>query len=146
MADRFDQLVIKASEGDAAAQCDLADIYYDIFDEHFDPEIAAKWYLKSAEQGNAEAQFCIARMLSWGDGIEQNIDECLKWYKLAIKQGHTDAMCDLASMYLYDPEVRKSKKKAIKLLQDAADLDNPNAQYYLGMMYLDGEDIEQDLG
>ena len=45
MADKFDQLVILASEGDAAAQCDLADIYYDIFDEHFDPEVAAKWYL-----------------------------------------------------------------------------------------------------
>ena len=143
MADKFDQLVIKASDGDAEAQYELANIYYDVFDKHFSPELAAKWYLKSAEQGNADAQFCIARLYSWGDGIEASTEEALKWYKAAVKQGHSDAMCDLAGMYLYDPDVRKSKKQAIKLYEDAAGMGNSNAQYFLGLVYLDGEYVDQ---
>ena len=45
------------------------------------------WYLKSAEQGQAAAQYNFGMIYRFGQGVEQSDDEVLKWYRLAEAQG-----------------------------------------------------------
>ena len=48
---------------------------------------AAKWYLKAAEQGNADAQQRLGDMYEEGQGVEQNDEEAWKWHQKASEQG-----------------------------------------------------------
>ena len=49
---------------------------------------AAKWFLKAAEQGNAEAQLNIGLMYDNGEGVQQDKMEAAKWYRKAAEQIH----------------------------------------------------------
>ncbi|MEO5334186.1 MAG: sel1 repeat family protein [Magnetococcus sp. YQC-5] len=60
---------------------------------------AMHWFLKSSEQGNADAQNKIGGMYDQGQGVQQNYKEALYWYQKAAKQGHTIAQHNLGLMY-----------------------------------------------
>ena len=49
---------------------------------------AAKWYSKSAEQGNAGAQNNLGKCYYNGIGVVKNRTEAVKWLKLAAAQGN----------------------------------------------------------
>ena len=59
---------------------------------------AMEWYLKAAEQGNAEAQYELGVMYYNGRGAEQDYEEAFKWYLKAAEQGHARAQLNLALM------------------------------------------------
>ncbi len=48
-------------------------------------------FKKSAAQGNAEAQFYLAKMYLDGDGVDKDESEALKWFRKAAEQGHAGA-------------------------------------------------------
>ena len=50
-------------------------------------EEAVKWYRKSAEQGDADAQNNLGALYSKGEGTEQNFIEALKWFIISTKNG-----------------------------------------------------------
>ena len=52
---------------------------------------AVKWFRKSAEKGDAEAQYMLGRC--YDDGIGVNIDhvEAVEWYRKSAEQDHADA-------------------------------------------------------
>lgn len=52
---------------------------------------AFKWYTKAAEQGYAEAQFCLAECYITGIGTERNWERAIDWYRKAAEQGHAEA-------------------------------------------------------
>ena len=56
---------------------------------------AAKWYRKSADQGNAVAQRILGLMYSTGKGVPRNATEAVKWYRKAAKQGNAGAQKEL---------------------------------------------------
>lgn len=61
-----------AERGDAQAQFDLGDMYYDVFLRTMDDDPfpkAAKWYRKAAEQGHTEAQYKIGLIYYYGEGV-----------------------------------------------------------------------------
>ena len=51
---------------------------------------------KSAEMGNAEAQYNLGYVLENGFGTEQNKEEAMKWYKLSAEKGFEEAIKALA--------------------------------------------------
>ena len=53
---RFEQSLAKAENGDAMAQCTLAELYQVGLGVATNHEEAFKWYRKSADQGDAVAQ------------------------------------------------------------------------------------------
>ena len=55
-------------------------------------EMAVFWFKKSAEQGNAFAQYLLGSCLENGQGIAQDLDEAVLWYEKAAAQGHEGAM------------------------------------------------------
>ena len=48
-------------------------------------------FLAAAEAGHIEAQSYVGRMLSWGEGIEQNYCEAVKWMSSAAEGGDAEA-------------------------------------------------------
>ena len=46
---------------------------------------AAKWYLKSAEQGHSTAQLNLGKCYLEGKGIEKNENTALKWLKKSCR-------------------------------------------------------------
>ena len=54
--------------------------------------MAVFWFRKSAELGNAFAQYMMGNCLEKGEGIPQDLDEAMLWYEKAAAQGHEGAM------------------------------------------------------
>ncbi|CAK0744461.1 conserved hypothetical protein [Gammaproteobacteria bacterium] len=52
---------------------------------------AVSWYLKAAEQGDADAQFNLGIMYAEGRGVAQDIREAALWLRKAAEQGDEDA-------------------------------------------------------
>ncbi|WP_221898635.1 tetratricopeptide repeat protein [Bathymodiolus japonicus methanotrophic gill symbiont] len=52
---------------------------------------AFRWYRKSAEQGNAGAQYYLGKMYRNGQGGVWDDKEAVKWFRKAAEQGHAGA-------------------------------------------------------
>lgn len=70
---------------------------------------AARWYRKTAEQGDAKAQWCLGRCYESGDGVIQDKDEAVKWYRKAAEQGHGPAMECLEGLKKNDSQIGASQ-------------------------------------
>ena len=68
--------------------------------------------VQAAEQGNAQAQYNLGRMLDMGDGVPQNYAEAVKWYRLAAEQGYVEAQGNLSVMLLKGNGVTSNPKQA----------------------------------
>ena len=68
---------------------------------------ALRWFLKSAEKGNAVAQFNIGVMLYKGEGTPRDYMGALKWFRRAAELGHASAQANLGVMYLEGQGVDK---------------------------------------
>ena len=85
----------KAEAGDAAAQNDLGELFYDAkdFKESF------TWYHKAAKQGHAKAQHMLGLMYNHSIGVPFDVKESFKWYHKAAEQGNAEAQWYLGLMY-----------------------------------------------
>jgi len=79
-----------AEKGIMEAQLYLAEMYFIGYDTQ-DYEKAFEWYTKSAEQGNADAQYQLGVMYQKGLGVKTDMDEALRWYRKSMAQGHASA-------------------------------------------------------
>jgi TPR repeat protein len=61
----FSILLAKAKTGDENAENELADAYLTGNGTHGDTAKAVEWYMKSANQGNHEAEFNIGLATKW---------------------------------------------------------------------------------
>lgn len=87
-----------AERGDAMAQVD-----WGLWRYYLDNEAeAVEWYRKSAMQGNAKGQCCLATAYEEGYGVGKDIDEALRWYRLAAENGDYIAESKLESQYKID--------------------------------------------
>lgn len=133
----------KALAGDALAQnvtglaykygrADPHDIGYGVSQDH---AASIKWFRMAAEQGEADAQFNLARIYGKAEGMykraraaPQNDAEAFKWYRRSAEQGHTLAQVNLAEMYAEGGlNVPRDPVQAYKWLSIAAASGNPTA-------------------
>ena len=89
--DRIKRYRIAAERGDADAQNNLGDCYYNGDGVPQDYAEAVKWYRKAAEQGNADAQLLMGVCYYEGNGVPLNYEEAVKWVSKAAEQGHPSA-------------------------------------------------------
>jgi uncharacterized protein len=73
---------------------------------------AARWYLKSAEQGKSWDQFNLGVMYDNGQGIERDHVEAAKWYRKAADQGFEEAQFHLGLKYESGQGVEKDYVQA----------------------------------
>ena len=60
---------------------------------------AMYWYTKAAEQGLAEAQFNLAAMYNFGEGIQKDMEKSVHWLTKAAEQGLAKAQNNLGCSY-----------------------------------------------
>lgn len=137
-------LTQKAKAGDAKAQNDLGDAYYDGKGVTKNFTEAVKWYTKAAEQGNAEAQKNLGYCYNYGEGVAKNLTEAVKWYTKAAEQGNAKAQRNLGNCYYNGEGVAKDFTEAVKWYKKAAEQGNADAQNNLGECYYNGEGLAKD--
>ncbi|MDR2673526.1 MAG: sel1 repeat family protein, partial [Opitutaceae bacterium] len=117
-------LILKAGQGDAAAQYELGVLYYNGQGVMRNFDVAAKWYRKAAEQGHAIAQYNLGRMYeagwSWVAFLntyryqDKDYTEAAKWYRMAAEQGLASAQNNLGLLYEKGKGVGKDNAEAVK--------------------------------
>jgi len=67
---------------------------------------------KSAEQGDAEAQFFLGYMYDYGEGTLTDKKQAFYWYQKSAEQGHAKAQFNLGLMYDLGEGTLTDKKQA----------------------------------
>jgi TPR repeat protein len=97
-----------------------------------------------AEEGIADAQFCIGRLYASGFGVAMNDDLALQWYGRAAEQGHSEAQFRLAVMHANGWGVVMNDEAAASYYQSAAEGGYVQAQNTLAELYENGRGVEQN--
>lgn len=135
--EKFKDLFARANAGEAKAQTELGVMYYTgeavskslsgrVLDN--DPELAAGWFYRAAEQGFADAQFNLGLMYINGEGVEQDIAQAVELFRKAAEQGNIDAQNNLGAMYYTGEGVERNTNKAIEWFEKAAALGSDDAR------------------
>lgn len=121
----------QASEGDAGAQYDLANMYYTGNGMEKNYNEAAGWYRKAADHGVVPAQVALGTMYSNGEGVDQDYNQAVKYWREAADHGNSDAELHLGNAYHEGKGVPKDDTEAVKWWGLAADRGNSAAQKLL---------------
>jgi hypothetical protein len=120
---------------------------------------AVKWFQKSAQQGNVNAQNNLGVMYFKGRGIPQDYVKALLFFNVAAETGNQNAKIKktLVSQRMTPAQIRKAKDLTTKWLQNQfcwdsdiayckkkADQGDSDVQYDLGLMYGKGQRVPQD--
>ena len=81
-----------AEQGDAKAQYNLGQMYYEGQGVPQDHKEAVKWYRLSAEQGDASAQFHLGTFYEQGQGVPQDYVSAHMWWNIAGSNGFKSAV------------------------------------------------------
>jgi TPR repeat protein len=152
----FESIMSKAKNGDANAQCAIAEDYFfgkilgvtnaagELVAWTKDEKEAVKWYKKAAEQDCAEAQYGLGVCYRDGAGVEKNQAEAVNLFRKAAMKGFASAEVNLGLCYADGNGVSKDLLEALKWWRKAADQGEATAQYNLGLSYDNGLGITQD--
>ena len=111
-------------------------------DENY--EKAAEWYLRSAEQGNANAQYRLGLLYYDGRGVKQDYEEAARWLTEAAKQNHAEAQYYLGMFAENGYGMEQDEQRAAEWYIQSAEQGNIDAQYRLGLLYYSGRGVEQN--
>lgn len=98
-----------------------------------------------AEEGIADAQFCVGRLYANGFGVAMNDDLALQWYGRAAEQGHSEAQFSLGVMHANGWGVTMNAEEAVNWYLLAAEQGYVEAQTNLARSYQKGRGVEQNL-
>lgn len=133
-----------ASAGEARAQMILG--LHDLGDGNGgNPEEAAKWLERAAEQGEPIAQYRMATMYAAGRGVKADDARAFHWYEAAAQAGNRKAMSNLAVSYAQGKGVAKNPQEAVHWFSNAAELGLVDAQFDLAILYERGLGVPQSL-
>jgi hypothetical protein len=109
-----------AKQGSAAAQFELAVLYYSGEGVQQNYRKSAKWFRKAAEQGDVRAQKSLAVMYGKGRGVNQSHERAYIWASVATKYGDNDALyiSKFASKNLSAKVLKSAEKRAEELFED----------------------------
>lgn len=128
-------LTMKAEQGDAVAQYNLAEKYYNGVGISLNYEKAVYWYKKAAGQGNLDAEYSLGFCYKNGKGVFKNFRRAVKLLKHAAEQGHANAQDCLAHCYSDGEGVFKDVRLAMYWWEKAAEQGHAEAQSCLGISY-----------
>lgn len=103
-------------------------------------DLAAKWLLAAAEQGDEAAQYSYSQYLS---GTKADTEgEALRWLQAAAGQGYAPALYQLSIQLLQASP--PDTEAAVRALQSAAEQGDDNAQTDLGYYFMSGLHVGRD--
>jgi TPR repeat protein len=86
-----------------------------------------------AEQGDAKAQFFMAKLYAKGDGVPKDFFKAVEYYRRSALQGYAKAQNNLAAFYARGWGVTQDFSEALKWFGKAAEQGDPAAEYSLGL-------------
>ena len=110
-----------------------------------DYEAAFVQWRALARQGDARAQYSLARMYADGIGMAEDDDAALYWLRAAARQGSVEAQSELALMFSLGRGVRQDHALAAYWYGRLAEEGHATAQFLLAGMYEDGTGVERDV-
>ncbi len=106
---------------------------------------AIKWYRKSSEQGNADAQFNLGWCYKNGYGVPKDLVQAVELYRRSAEQGNAAAQNNLGICYENGDVVPKDLVQAVELYRKSAEQGNAAAQNNLGVCYEYGAGVPENL-
>jgi TPR repeat protein len=98
-----------------------------------------------AAKGDAQAQFDVGLMYSYGKGVKQDYAEAAKWHRPAATQGHPAAQAVLGNMYSTGSGVKQDYAEALKWYRLSAAQGYAEGESMLGVLYATARRGPQDL-
>jgi len=129
--------------GDMSAQIMLGALYNKGGAVARDDKMAAAWFEKAANQGNAEAQYQLGNLYE-NSQLTKDYKTAADWYHKAAQQGSAKAQARLGVFYSGGMGVNKNANEALLWSGKAALQGNMEAEFLLGLMYMLGEVIPQN--
>lgn len=101
--------------------------------------------LREAQEGDAEAQVRIARILLFG-GVQagDQAAEAVRWLQAAAERGNPAAMVMLGKLYRSGFGVLQDYGQATMWIRKAAETGNPDGMLELGRLHRDGVGVPRD--
>lgn len=134
-----------AERGDVRAQFAIGDLYAWGLGVPKDAAEAMRWFRKSADQGNAYAQYLLANKYAEGGLVlPQDYAEAMKWYHKSAEQGYAQAQYRLGVIHDTGDGVPQDHAEALKWYRRAVEQGFAKAQYNLAVIYDKGLGVPQD--
>ena len=105
--------------------------------------LAAKWYTRSAEAGNAKAQCNMGVLCEYGHGVKKDYGKAAEWFRMSAENGYHRGRTNYACLLRDGNGVPKDPEKAVYWFEQSG---SPRAKRLLAQMYMSGEDIGKDVG
>ncbi len=126
---RWNLLVGPAKKGIAFAQFQLAQIYrYNKQDER-QRKATFYWMRRAAEQGHAQAAFCLGKYYEKGWGTTSDLAKAQQWYRRAFHRG-----CSPYGLWKQS-KILSNKRRMIQLLQTGANKGDTAYQSTIARLY-----------
>jgi hypothetical protein len=127
------------------AQCELGRLKQDQHDPDLrDPEGAAYWSKKAAENGSASAIAQIGYCYEYGIGVEKDLSEAASHYAEAASKGVWRASFSLGTLYEHGEGVAQDFDAARKCYEFAAEHGESSAFFNLGRFFQFGMGVAPD--
>ncbi|HLW77744.1 MAG TPA: tetratricopeptide repeat protein [Bryobacteraceae bacterium] len=104
----------------------------------------ARSILPRAEAGDPEAQYHLARLYYYGQGVRQDYSEAFRWSRKAADQGNVKALYTNGIFYDQGKGVAQDEVEAIRWYRQAADRGYPLAEQAMGYVYFTGRGVALD--
>lgn len=105
---------------------------------------AIELWMKSAEKGNAKAQYELGFQYGEGMVITKNYEQSTYWYRKAAEQGDPKSQFQLSHIYETGKGVVKDNEQAVYWCRLAAEQGYSIAQAFLGDYYYEGIGVEMN--
>ncbi len=139
----------QAAAGNAAAQYQLGELFYEAREVERDLDAARRWATQAAEQGHARAQYRLASMQLLGEGGPRDAKAGLELFKKCLpaliqeaEGGEADAQGKLGILFARGVAVKQDADAAAQWFFKAAKQKNIKAQADLASAYLAGQGFE----
>ena len=108
-------------------------------------EVAMEWFEKSAQYGNAEAEYYLGSCYSYGTGVETDYAKAMEWYTKAASHNHSEAQNKIGIFHKHGKGIPENDDKALEWFWKAADNGNVNAMYNIAKSYYYGRGIDENV-
>lgn len=140
-------IILSALSINGLAQESQVDQNYQKGEELFGKKEYKKAYhilMRSANEGNPQAQFLIGKMYMLGLGVSVDYTEAMSWYKKSANAGYAFAYNNIGAMYMQGWGIPRDASEAMKWYLKAAEKGVAVAQTNIGSLYRTGDGIEKD--
>jgi len=101
-------------------------------------------WTKLAQKNNARAQYGLAVMYEFGQGVRHDYKQAAHWYLKAAELDYAMAKNNLGMLYEKGLGVKHDLNTAVDYYRQAAEQGLASSQYNMGLMLSDGIGVKQD--